>query len=745
MKRRLLIFPMVFLIFLNSVGYNQALSFSTSTVPLAPQSSRLLLPVRGLYVSFERRGRNSMYYSGETIDNFLTFDPVVGHTVADEVSMQLDEMAQMGVNTIAFELRSADPTSAPFVFPTCNINPSLGLQYPRPTSLEIDNLIAFLDMLDSKGMKVFLMLINTHMEEQPPTNNELWLSTILSAIKNHPALDLVVFDGSPHWIDSNGDGLSDACGLPAEPPLWMGPTNVGAQYVKWAIGYANSLGLPYRKLSAEAIIGDYYAFNQGPSGPDATDEHLWDPVYVLKGIFDDLSIPDNQRTYAISFYEHRKCTTARQLSCADTNPQAWAIETVKNLFTVIGRGNGARVDAVEMGLTAPVEPGWNTELALESWIWIMQNYGIEGGCFYHWTSFTGSEDFDPTFASPIKQRGTEMIFNPVKDILESLYTVGQTDDLNLTPDNTPPIFGSVSTTPGVVKNGDVLKISANLGETHLFVTAEMTAMDTAKNDTVVLIDQGDGAYERNVSISSWNEAGNGIKNLQLSAMDFWGNAASTSVAVNLQNPAPILDTVPPNDLFDGKTINSNKWKNSYVNGGGAITQDSKLMMTTGDAQATSNALEESVWDFTGDFDAQVDFQIAEGWSIPTTGDLNGAILGMYIAGQSYHVSRLRRESGDDVIFSWSSTGISSSEAATQAVTGKYRIRRNGTTLIFLFDIGRGWEEIAHTIVPSSYAKVYLGNASVNAFHAMTTYFDNFQINSGLTTYRMKTYLPLTIN
>jgi hypothetical protein len=290
-----------------------------------------LLPVRGLYVSFDRRGAGSGYYEGEAITNFTQFDSIVGHTVAEEISLQLDAMKQMGVNTITYELRSADPTNtSSFVFPTCNINAVLGLQYPQPTAAEINNLVAFLELLHSKGLKLFLRLVNTHMEEQPPTGNTLWLGTILNAVKTHPALELVIMDGTPHVIDASGDGVDDDCGIPAEPQLWMGPTYVSAQYVKWAIGYAHSLGLPWQKLSAEAIVGDYYAINQGPSGPQATGSHLWNPIAVLKGIFDDLSIPTAQRTYAISYYEHRKCTTARQLPCSDTNAQAWSIETVQN-------------------------------------------------------------------------------------------------------------------------------------------------------------------------------------------------------------------------------------------------------------------------------------------------------------------------------------------------------------------------------------------------------------------------------
>ena len=115
-----------------------------------------LLPVRGPYVSFERRGSGSGYFSGEAISNFTDFDPVVRHTVAEEISLQLDRMKQMGVNTITYELRAADPdNTGSFVFPSCNINTVLGLHYPQPTATEKTNLGAFLDLLQSKGIRLF--------------------------------------------------------------------------------------------------------------------------------------------------------------------------------------------------------------------------------------------------------------------------------------------------------------------------------------------------------------------------------------------------------------------------------------------------------------------------------------------------------------------------------------------------------------------------------------------------------------
>src|SRR6058998_3957645 len=66
------------------------------------------LPIRGLYVQFERRGWPSEYWPGQVIQSFDQFDGVVGRTVSAEVAAQLDSMRRMGVNAIAYELRTAD-------------------------------------------------------------------------------------------------------------------------------------------------------------------------------------------------------------------------------------------------------------------------------------------------------------------------------------------------------------------------------------------------------------------------------------------------------------------------------------------------------------------------------------------------------------------------------------------------------------------------------------------------------------
>jgi hypothetical protein len=378
---------------------------------------RYLLPTRGIYTQFDRRGWASGYYSGDLIQSFNNFDSQVGSTVAQEASLQLDKMRAMGVNTITFELRTADPTYDPAHQgpPTCNMPPVLGFQWPQPTSLELTNLVAFFDLVQAKGMHVLLRLVNNHMEEQPPTNASTWLGAILSKIKDHPALDLVLFEGDEHV-----HAFNNTCGIPAEPPIYLGVTSYAGQYVKWAINFAMGLGMPSRKLSAEAIIGDYFTISQANAGTDATDNHLWNPIAVLKQIFDALNIPNDQRTYAVSFYEHRKCATAQNLPCTDADPHSWAEQTLQQyLFAIIGEDTGARVVAPEMGLLNTSTPGWTSARALESLLALMEKYGVDGGAYWRWVSFADQEDFDPSLADPVKRRGLSFTYNPVqKEILD---------------------------------------------------------------------------------------------------------------------------------------------------------------------------------------------------------------------------------------------------------------------------------------------------------------------------------------
>lgn len=397
---------------------------------------RYRLATRGVYAIFERRGWSNGYYTGDMIQRFNEFDNELQNdlngnfpgarassTVGAEVGLQLDIMRAWGINSVTVELRTSDPTYVPdgFVPPVCNLAPVLGFQWPQPTPIELANLAAFFDLAQSKDIRVQLRLVNTHMEENPPTNSQTWLGAILNVVKNHPALDVVAFEGNTHTVDTNGDGIPDTCGIPAEPPLWLGLTSVPAQYVQWAIGYGAALGVPFRKLSAEAIVGDFFVDSQAPAGPETTGGHLWSPIVVLKGIFDGLGIPDNQRTYLVSFYEHRKCATARNLPCTpDTDPHTWAEQTIQAVRSVVGN-DGPRIIAAEMGAMTPIQANWPAERALESLGYLMEKYGIDGGSYWIWTENDSASEASPnTIGEPVKRRGLDFVYTPVQKELVDL-------------------------------------------------------------------------------------------------------------------------------------------------------------------------------------------------------------------------------------------------------------------------------------------------------------------------------------
>ncbi len=189
-------------------------------------------------------------------------------------------------------------------------------------------------------------------------------------------------------------------------------------------------------------------------------------------------------------------------------------------------------------------------------------------------------------------------------------------------------------------------------------------------------------------------------------------------------PAPVekcnYDRVPaliPNDTFDAANLDETKWRS--VGDGGVVEQDGLLVLTTNADRSSSNARIQSRWQLQGDFDIQVDFQIDPAWNPPETDHLDGAFFGVIIDGQNYHITRLRRTAGSnaDAFFVWSSNGALSGELTTDALAGKYRLVRSGSTLSLQYEIGAGWEELGNVDVPSTPAIVYFGNGTVNASQA----------------------------
>jgi arabinogalactan endo-1,4-beta-galactosidase len=332
----------------------------------------------------------------------------------------------------------------------------------------------------------------------------------------------------------------------------------------------------------------------------------------------------------------------------------------------------------------------------------------------------------------VEDCGSGALFSDDKHPKPAIYEFKRFQSASI--DTTPPVVKSVSTEPAVVKNGDVLEIRADCSEVGVYVTADISKLDSTKTASVVFTHDVGGIYKGNIQISPANEIENGIKIVSVNAIDSSGNIGTATVNVELKNFGSALDKGAPHDNFNGKMPDVAKWS-IVTSGGGTVKQDGRLIMSTGKKDATSYARVQSVWDFTGDFDVQVDFQIGNGWSRPVKDHIDGATFGVNIAGQNYHITRLRRDDGADLLFAWNSGSTIDGQISIDVLSGKYRFVRVSTTLALLYDIGNGWQELANGTIPSGPAKVYLGNGSINASHAFTTYFDNFCINSGVTTYK----------
>jgi hypothetical protein len=312
-------------------------------------------------------------------------------------------------------------------------------------------------------------------------------------------------------------------------------------------------------------------------------------------------------------------------------------------------------------------------------------------------------------------------------------TEQQINQIKLALDATPPVISAASASSKIVKNGDFLEIKVSADSTASVVSADVSQLDTTQKAPLALEQGTDGNYSLKFPVSVLNAAPNGNKSIPISVADEVGNVNATTLQVELNNPAPLLDPVPPDDGFAGTTLDSSKWSQG-INGGGTVGQDGRLILSVAATPANSSAAVNSIWAFTEDFDVQVDFQIGPGWGTPAQEHLDGAALGVNINGHTYHITRLK-SGNQDLFFTWSDLGSLTRNWPTTVLSGKYRLVRTGTNLVILYDSGSGWQELDSVTVPTAPAQVYLLIGSVNASQAFTTYFDNFKINSGLTTYK----------
>lgn len=377
------------------------------------------LGIKGVWAMFERVGGQGGFWNGELLKQFDSVDATAGEKVSDAVAQQMDLMRGMGINAISFQVVGTDSTTfGDNKPPACYVPPLAGARWPNPTPLELTNLVKLLDLAQQNGIKVLLNLSHTHYEESPPANATTWLTAIINAVKNHPALELVTFMGDVHV---NNFGTA-SCGLPAEPPLWLGPSNIVYQNLKAQMALARSLGLDPRKISAEAIVGDFAIESDAArfAGTSNT-QHAYSPIQMLKQIFDELSWPADQRTYALSFYHRLKCAASgAPAGCVQASPDDWADQTMRFVSSTIGPASGGRAIAIEFGT---FQDGASTpEQSAADLTTVMRKFGMDGGAWWIWVNTDNTYEASLPFADAIVKRGATIQYNPVKDAIAKAYS-----------------------------------------------------------------------------------------------------------------------------------------------------------------------------------------------------------------------------------------------------------------------------------------------------------------------------------
>jgi hypothetical protein len=188
-----------------------------------------------------------------------------------------------------------------------------------------------------------------------------------------------------------------------------------------------------------------------------------------------------------------------------------------------------------------------------------------------------------------------------------------------------------------------------------------------------------------------------------------------------------------NDSFDGTTVDTGKWIVSEA----GVMQDGRLSLSNREG---TDAFITSAWKFTGDFDFQVDYELGSGWGKNDKGCQTNMV---YVEFGDYPVRMC-----NEYVFGFTSNEQRIDMINYQGVAavdfldftkGTFRISRAGSKITLTYDVGKGWQQLYQGDIPEGHpeASVSFINTCSNGAQGFTAYFDNFKINSGLTTYTGK--------
>ncbi|HEX4133246.1 MAG TPA: glycosyl hydrolase 53 family protein [Bryobacteraceae bacterium] len=166
-----------------------------------------------------------------------------------------------------------------------------------------------------------------------------------------------------------------------------------------------------------------------------------------------------------------------------------------------------------------------------------------------------------------------------------------------------------------------------------------------------------------------------------------------------------------------------------------------LVLTSDGSQPSSQTSVYSQYYAPGDFDVQVNYELASSWSatiIPagSGSHFQGASFTIYFDGQNSLTLFRYRDANSDQLVLYGTVGGQTVYASIPSsdVSGTLRIVQTGTRMEFMALVGGSWTTVGTWIGPVRQAVFALGSGNVNSLNSVTTTFTNFTFNSGATNF-----------
>ncbi|HET8924770.1 MAG TPA: glycosyl hydrolase 53 family protein [Candidatus Acidoferrum sp.] len=196
------------------------------------------------------------------------------------------------------------------------------------------------------------------------------------------------------------------------------------------------------------------------------------------------------------------------------------------------------------------------------------------------------------------------------------------------------------------------------------------------------------------------------------------------------------------DSFTGNRLNLSRW-DLFPQNGATISTGAGLQISLNGTPGFSQIRAFTLYHFTGDFDAQVDFNLGAGWNTTfptsdTSPQLNGGGIAVYLDDPNWMVLFRSRFSGTEGFNFYSNVSLGGSPTSVSvpstAASGSLRIVSSAGTYHFSYNTGAGWVELATAPAWNRPIRLYLTAGNVAAHVSFSTTLNNFRVNSGTIDY-----------